>query len=150
MEIKNVLVKRLLNFMLYILTVTVLITIVTGCTAYRHKKILKIEVELIRAGFQLKSANTPEKLAHIKAMPKDKLILHKYKNKLYYIFADPATEGIYIGTKENYNTFKENLRENEINNRRESTFSQNMEEMLWQGDCGYWCNLDIWYGDWYY
>ena len=142
--------KKVTNRIIYVLIIVVLLSVITGCASYRNKKAFMFEEELVRAGFQVKPANTPEKLAHIKAMPQDKLIRHEYKGKLYYIFPNVAAEGIYIGTENDYKTFKENLREDEMNKKRESTWGQNIQEMIWQGECTFfWCDWDLWYDNWY-
>ena len=41
------------------------------------------------SGFMVKFADTPEKLAVLRALPPDKLVTRKRAGKTYYVYADP-------------------------------------------------------------
>lgn len=63
---------------------------------------------LSKAGFQKQTADTPEKLAHIKSMKQNQVISHRKKGKNYFAYADADSKSLYMGTEANYRKY-ENL-----------------------------------------
>jgi hypothetical protein len=59
------------------------------------------------AGFAVRYGNTPEKLAHLRRLPPDKLVTRTRRGKLYYIYADPnGCVCAYVGSPEAYQAYK--------------------------------------------
>jgi hypothetical protein len=64
----------------------------------------RTEQLLAAAGFEMKLADTPEKLANLSALtPRRTLIPQERDNRLYYVFADPdLCKCLYVGTAMQY------------------------------------------------
>ncbi len=59
------------------------------------------------SGFAVKFADTPAKLAELKALPADKMVVRKRDGKTYFVYADPAgCVCAYVGTPEAYEAFR--------------------------------------------
>jgi hypothetical protein len=59
------------------------------------------------AGFTIKYADTPEKLALLRRLPADKLVTRTRNGKIYYIYADPGTcRCAYVGTLQAYQAYQ--------------------------------------------
>ena len=56
---------------------TVLGITLAGCASMRTKKVIKTEELLTKAGFQMRLADTTEKLAHLKTLPQRKIVRHQ-------------------------------------------------------------------------
>ncbi len=60
-----------------------------------------------QAGFVVKYATTPEKVAILRSLPPDKLVTRTKNGKLYYVYADAARCGCaYVGTPEAYAAYR--------------------------------------------
>jgi hypothetical protein len=55
-----------------------------------------------QAGFVVKYATTPEKVATLRSFPPDKLVTRRKDGKLYYVYADAVCNCAYVGTAEAY------------------------------------------------
>src|SRR5262249_24848901 len=55
-----------------------------------------------QAGFIVKYATTPQKVAMLRSLPADKLVTRKKDGKLYYVYADAVCNCAYVGTPEAY------------------------------------------------
>src|SRR5689334_11710867 len=55
-----------------------------------------------QAGFVVKYATTPEKVAKLRSLPPDKLVTRRKDGKLYYVYADAVCNCAYVGTAEAY------------------------------------------------
>jgi len=75
--------------------VTVIITVLgitlAGCASMRTKKVIKTEDLLTKAGFQMRLADTPEKLAHLKTLPQRKIVRHQRNGNFRYVYADTTS-----------------------------------------------------------
>jgi len=71
-----------------------------GCAAMQRSEAIKTERVLAAAGFQMKLADTPEKLAKVQAMTQRKLQPHDKDGEMYFVYAD-ALECVcvYVGTE---------------------------------------------------
>ena len=59
------------------------------------------------AGFTVRYADTPAKLAHLRRLPPDKLVTKQRGGKMYYVYADPNICGCaYVGTPEAYRAYQ--------------------------------------------
>ena len=59
------------------------------------------------AGFVVRYADTPQKLAHLRRLPADKMVARSRNGKTYYVYADPIIcECAYVGTPEAYRAFQ--------------------------------------------
>ena len=64
---------------------------VTGCAAIRAHQTAETEQILAAAGFQVKPADTPEKLAHLQTLTPRKVVRYTRNGRPQYVYADPET-----------------------------------------------------------
>jgi hypothetical protein len=98
--------------------ITVLGIALVGCAAIEKSDATDTEQLLAAAGFIMKPADTPEKLAHLNTLTQLKVVPHDRNGKVYYVYADAADcQCLYAGNQEAYQRY-ENL-----------TVKQNIAEM---------------------
>jgi hypothetical protein len=74
-----------------------------GCASIRADDARATERLLIAAGFQMNAADTPEKLAHLQALPAGKIIRRERNGQSPYVYADrDVCKCLYTGTEEQY------------------------------------------------
>jgi len=84
-----------------------------GCAGAPVDKTLQAEQLLATAGFQLKMADTPEKLERIRRIPQKHVVRGLVKGQEIYVWADAAGCGCYYaGTRQNYVQLVQLHREN--------------------------------------
>ena len=89
--------------------ITVLGIALVGCAAMKKSEATHKEQLLSAAGFKMKLADTPEKLAHLKTLTQLKVVPHDRNGKMYYVYADAADcQCLYAGNQEAYQRY-ENL-----------------------------------------
>jgi hypothetical protein len=101
-----------------ILGILAILTLFTaGCTAIRESDANHQERLLAAAGFQARSADTPKKLQALATRDPYKLHTHTRKNgQIYYYYADPKKELLYVGGPSEYSKYSALLtKENMIN-----------------------------------
>jgi hypothetical protein len=50
---------------------------------------LPTDMKLEDAGFTMREANTPQKMARLQSIPPNKFVPHRKNGQLYYVYADP-------------------------------------------------------------
>ena len=85
-----------------------LLTIVLGaCASSANDKAIEVERSLAAAGFQVKLADTPEKLAHLKELGQRRLIPTNKDNKVVYFYADAEScKCLYVGSEADYQEYQ--------------------------------------------
>ena len=92
------------NKMIVIITTGILLT---GCAAIEKSDAMDAERLLSAAGFKMKFANAPEKLANITAMTQRTVVPHDKDGTVYYAYADAEfCKCIYLGTEKNYQQYE--------------------------------------------
>jgi hypothetical protein len=62
---------------------------------------------MIKAGFQVRRADTPERLAHLKTLTPLKMVRHEREGVAYYVFADPdRCQCMYVGNEAAYQRYR--------------------------------------------
>ena len=80
---------------------------VAGCATMPHKGTASIEELLAAAGFQKRPADTPERLAHLNAMPRQKLVVANTDGNAVYTYADPdGCQCFYVGGSKEYSAYQ--------------------------------------------
>ena len=59
------------------------------------------------AGFKTIVATTPQQQQHLKTLPPNKVTLAQRDGKIYYVFADPAHNQIYVGNPSQYQKYQQ-------------------------------------------
>jgi len=94
---------------------SILIITLAGCSTLRNKKTMNTEEVLYEAGFQIKRADTPEKLAHLKTLPQRKIVSHIRKGIPRYFYADAdGCKCLYLGDKDAFQSFQHISLEKEV------------------------------------
>ena len=79
-----------------------------GCAANRAQTAMNTERMLHAAGFQVKIADTPEKLKMLKGLAQRKIVPHPRDGEMYYLYADAAScQCLYMGTADAYQRYIE-------------------------------------------
>ncbi len=125
------------NFRLFAVVFVFALALV-GCATVEKNTAMDTERLLAASGFQMRLADTPQKLEKIKTMPQRKLIRHQRNGKIDYIYADAThCKCLYAGTEKAYKKFKNlsalRLSEDEATARDEDV---KMDWEIWGGDPG--------------
>ena len=85
-----------------------LIVVVGGCAAMREERAKDKENLLAAAGFQMKPANSPSRVAHLQTLTPLKLLPYtRTDGKLLYVYADPkGCNCLYVGDETAYQRFR--------------------------------------------
>ena len=97
--------------------ILILVAALAGCaTTDPNKQAIATERLLASAGFQIRPADTPEKLDHLKTLPQRKLFTRKDKEgKVHWVYGDAAyCECLYVGTEQTYQFYRKLARLNTV------------------------------------
>jgi hypothetical protein len=85
------------------------LSIVSGaCAAKNAQNAMNTERMLHAAGFQVKIADTPEKLDMLKGLTQRKILPHPRDGEMYYLYADATScKCLYMGTADAYQRYIE-------------------------------------------
>jgi len=84
-----------------LLTASLLIGLAIGCSTTKDR-----ENMLSAAGFKAIPADTPEREAHLKSLPSDKLTTVQRGGTQYYVFPDPKQNVLYVGQEQQYQQYR--------------------------------------------
>jgi len=78
-----------------------------GCAAIERHEADQTEQLLAAAGFQMRPADTPAKLADLERLQQHKLVQHDRDGEVTYVYADAADcKCLYSGDQKNYDEFQ--------------------------------------------
>jgi hypothetical protein len=80
-----------------------------ACAGIGNQQAIQNERMLAAAGFQVKFADTPEKLKHLKSMPQRQYVHHQRKDgRIFYMYADADyCKCLYVGTEAAYQRYQQ-------------------------------------------
>lgn len=83
--------------------------LLTGCSYFRKQEAKQVEATLAAAGFTMRPAATPEKLAKLKAMPQRKFFSRvKADGEIVQLYADAEfCQCLYAGTQAQYTRYQQ-------------------------------------------
>ncbi|MBM4293749.1 MAG: hypothetical protein FJ126_02445 [Deltaproteobacteria bacterium] len=81
------------------------ILILGGCAGVQPDPTVSFEQMLTTAGFRLKAADTPEKLARLQTLPTRRIVPRTKDGRVYYLFADPDQKALYVGDAQAYQNY---------------------------------------------
>ena len=94
--------KRQGNGYMVLVVMTALGLALAGCAALQKNSVTDVEGLLLRAGFTQRTADTPEKLAHLKSLPQHQFFPHQRDGQKYILYADAAyCNCLYVGNETN-------------------------------------------------
>ena len=113
-----------------------------SCAAREAKQDRQTEVVLVSAGFNMKMADTPAKLAHLKTLPQRTIFKHKKDGRILYFYADAkGCKCLCYGDRADYQRFN-----NLAWNRERSAGDAKMEAISMNENV--FIDNDLW-GPWY-
>jgi hypothetical protein len=85
-----------------------LVIVVGGCAALRKANVEPQEQLLSAAGFQMKLADTPQKLEYLQAFTPQKLLRGTWNGKLMFVYADSEfCKCLYVGDEQAYQKYQQ-------------------------------------------
>jgi len=122
--------------------VAVLVLALAGCAVVKDvqkNEAADREQLLAAAGFQVRLADTPQKMAHLQTLTQRKLITHQRNGKVYYVYADALNcQCLYVGNTAAYQRFQQMQIDRQIAAQQRLTAEMNMDAAM---------NWDM-YGPW--
>ncbi len=77
-----------------------------GCAATGGGKAARMERNLLHVGFQMKLADTPEKMKRLKALPQREIFRYEKEGKIHFVYANAeGCECVYVGSENAYQRF---------------------------------------------
>ncbi len=131
---------------LALIVIVLALIALAGCAAVQaiqKSEATDKEQMLTAAGFKVRLADTPEKLAHLQTLIQRKLIAHSRDGNVYYVYADAlACKCLYIGNEEAYQRYQEMVIQQRIANEQRMTAEMNYGAQM---------NWDMWgpYDPWW-
>jgi hypothetical protein len=74
-----------------------LVVALLGVTSLAAQSQLGKDMKLEDAGFKMREANTPQKMARLNSIPPYKFVPHRKDGARYYVYADPACRCAFVG-----------------------------------------------------
>jgi hypothetical protein len=73
-----------------------------------------MEALMVKAGFHVRRADTPERIAHLGTLTPLKLVRHERAGTPYYVFADPqGCQCVYVGDEAAYREYRKLAQESQ-------------------------------------
>jgi len=113
-----------------------LLALALGC-ANTQQTTQQTENLLSAAGFRTIIATTAKQQQHLKTLPPDKVTVAQRNGKIYYVYADPAHNQIYVGTPFQYQSYQQLRLANNLVQDQLATAEQN-NETAWGVDWAVW------------
>ncbi len=105
--------------------------LLNACAAMKAEEATSKEQLLAAAGFKMQLANTPERLAHLKTLTQQKIVVHQKDGINYYVYADATTcQCIYIGQDANYQKFQQLQVQQNIAQEQQMTAEMNEDSAM--------------------
>ncbi len=124
-------------------TMLALAVLLHGCAAMEKSHAMDTERMLAAAGFQMKFADTPKRLAHLKTMTQSKLVPHEKDGVVYYAYADAEfCKCLYLGTERAYQEYQRMAERRNIAEMNQQAAMMNEDAAMNWGAWGPW-------GPWY-
>jgi len=102
-----------------------------SCAMLQAQQAEDTEQLLAEAGFKMKLADTPAKMAHLKTLSQNKIVPHEKDGVVYYIYADAATcQCFFWGRDQSYQNFLQLQDQQNIANDERMTAEMNEQEYL--------------------
>jgi len=99
-----------------IVFVMLLFALIFGCARTQKMSPLQMDELLVRAGFELRTADTPNKLNFIKSLPLKKVVAKKQNEKLHYLYVvdTSSCKCMYVGNGQNYQRLRQMIKDHQM------------------------------------
>jgi hypothetical protein len=92
--------------------IAVVTLVLAGCTVPQN--VTRMEDLMIKAGFQVRRADTPERLAHLRTLAPRTLVRHDRDGTPHYVFADvDGCQCVYVGNEAAYQHYRKLAQESQ-------------------------------------
>ena len=126
-----------------LLATALVATLSLGCAAMQRSEAIKTERVLAAAGFQMKLADTPEKLAKVQAMTQRKLQPHDKDGEVFFVYADAMEcNCVYVGNEAAHQRYQQLALKQKLADQARETAEMNENAAMEWNTWGAW-------GPWY-
>ena len=102
--------------------------LISACSSTVQNRSMKEYDPLIRAGFVVREADTPQKLDIVKSLPQKTVVPLTFEGRQLYIYAMESCQCAYVGEEENYVRLTQAVREDQPSKR--SLYSVSSKRLL--------------------
>jgi hypothetical protein len=120
------------------MTKTVAVCVIAGFTlatvgcATQQQLVGQKEDLLAAAGFQVRVADSPHRLAAMKTLPPNKFVTRVRNGQLVYQYADPLVcRCVYFGTQQNWDAYRQEVFAQQLANEAQMTAIMNQDAWDW-------------------
>ena len=104
---------------------------IAGC-ASPQQQVAQKENLLAAAGFQVKVADTPQRLAAMKSLPPNKFVTRVVNGQPIYQYADPLVcQCVYFGTQQNWGAYRQEVLAKQLADEAQMTAMMNQSAWDW-------------------
>jgi len=104
---------------------------IAGC-ASPQEQVAQKEDLLAAAGFQVRVADTPQRLAAMKSLPPNKFVTRVVSGQPIYQYADPLVcRCVYFGTQQNWGAYRQEVFAKRLADEAQMTAIMNQEAWEW-------------------
>ncbi len=102
-----------------------------GCESPQQQAAQKEDL-LAAAGFQVRPADSPHRLAAMKRLPPNKFVMKVRNGNPVYLYADPLNcRCVYFGNQQNWDVYKQEMFQKQLANEAQMAAIMNQEEWDW-------------------
>jgi hypothetical protein len=114
-----------------------------ACASIEKSEAIKTERTLAAAGFQMRLADTPQKMAKVEAMTQRKLVPHEKDGETFFVYADALEcKCVYAGSQQARQRYEQLAIKQNLANQQQMTAAMNEDAAMDWGGWGGW-------GPWY-
>ena len=108
----------------------IFVILMGGCAGTGKMSPFQMDEMLVRAGFQLHTADTAKKLDFLKSLPQNELVHKTYNEKVSYFYVDGSScKCMYVGDEKAYQRFRQSVKEEQMDEKIETTSNQAQDKM---------------------
>src|SRR5882762_11723084 len=109
---------------------------IAGC-ASPQQQVAQKEDLLAAAGFQVRVADTPQRLAAMKRLPPNKFVTRVVNGQPVYLYADPLVcRCVYFGAQQNWAAYRQEVFAKQLADEAQMTAMMNQEAWEWVPGAG--------------
>jgi len=86
---------------------------------------------LVASGFKSITAATPAQQAHLKKLPRGKIMVANRNGKIWYVYPDAARSQIFVGDPNQYQSFRLSYQDEQLTDARSDESSEPAAEVVW-------------------
>ncbi len=117
----------------YAMLAAVIGIFIVGCATAPSSSPATSQADLLaQAGFALRTADTPKRLAYINSVPPQKVVQQNYKGKTEYVVCpDPSTKQCYVGDEAAYQRYQHLSLQQNISAERRAVSEERWDPEYW-------------------